>query len=887
MAESGIQILVSNTGGASPSGESANKIRDNLQQAFSRSPVNVKIQASTASLRGIRDSIIKELANLNIDVSANVKTNGVVRKRNAIGATGRQDDWTVGTSVQRRIARERNLEKAQAKAINRDQEQSWRKQEKDHIALLERIAKADSVHRKRRHSEEVAQAKAINKAQEHVWKQREKDEVAVQTHLASIDTKRHQEELAAEEAQAHAINKVQEQAWKQREKDELAVRDRLANADAIRRHEELSAEEAQAKAINRAQELAYLEAEQKATRDKSTNKRTSKAFVTSIEKVNFDKIDRNKEYIQSIHDELIEDAKQFANRNDQIGDQELIEFEKRINAFKNLVKMYKDIAVSDSTHDYVEKTTARFNSQVKNMLDDVALINDPDKQKALLDQLAIMEDDVRRGLEDIGKTSGKISPQVKQNIIDIVTAMHKLVSEAKKAQRISDAENNRKKRAEDTTKEANARWAANRRYDAKQNFEYLQTHVDAEQYKEAHELLLKINSALDEYAVSRKELSVEQQRDIITWIKQLGQLDATARQAGEDLIATDKSRSQAQIGAARFEEYLRTLKPRALTEMAGQIEKIRQLFQKGTPAAIKEANDALKAFKADMKMLGYEGGNMLTYISEKMKTFFTYLVSSTITMNLTNMLGKIVTNVKELDKAMTDLRIVTGDTKEETKDLIQSYNAMAQSLGTTTTSVAAGATDWLRQGYDAVESAELLRQSMTLSIVGAMESEDATNALTAAMKGYQLSVEEASDVVDKFFKVDMSAATSSSDLALALAKTAANAKLAGLSLDDVVGQLAVVNETMKESGEETGSFYNTMLSRMGNIKAGRVDDIETGEDLSDVESTLKQMGVALRDSTGQFRNFGEVLNEVGTQWDRYDNVQQRAIATAFAGRMCA
>ena len=78
-----------------------------------------------------------------------------------------------------------------------------------------------------------------------------------------------------------------------------------------------------------------------------------------------------------------------------------------------------------------------------------------------------------------------------------------------------------------------------------------------------------------------------------------------------------------------------------------------------------------------------------------------------------------------------------------------------------------------------------------------------------------------------------------------------------------------------------------MLSRMGNIKAGRVEDIETGEDLSDVESTLRRMGVALRDSSGQFRNFGEVLNEVGSQWNEYDNVQQRAIATAFAGRMCA
>ena len=77
MAEPDIRVLVSNTGDASPSGESANKIRDNLQQAFSHSPVNVKVQASTASVRGIRDSIITGLQDIKIDIGANVNYTGM------------------------------------------------------------------------------------------------------------------------------------------------------------------------------------------------------------------------------------------------------------------------------------------------------------------------------------------------------------------------------------------------------------------------------------------------------------------------------------------------------------------------------------------------------------------------------------------------------------------------------------------------------------------------------------------------------------------------------------------------------------------------------------------------------------------------------------------
>lgn len=79
------------------------------------------------------------------------------------------------------------------------------------------------------------------------------------------------------------------------------------------------------------------------------------------------------------------------------------------------------------------------------------------------------------------------------------------------------------------------------------------------------------------------------------------------------------------------------------------------------------------------------------------------------------------------------------------------------------------------------------------------------------------------------------------------------------------------------------TFYNTMLSRMGNLKAGRLEDPETSESLSDVESTLSGLGIKLRDSNSEFRNFGDVLDEVAGKWDSFSSVQQRAVATAFAG----
>ena len=71
---------------------------------------------------------------------------------------------------------------------------------------------------------------------------------------------------------------------------------------------------------------------------------------------------------------------------------------------------------------------------------------------------------------------------------------------------------------------------------------------------------------------------------------------------------------------------------------------------------------------------------------------------------------------------------------------------------------------------------------------------------------------------------------------------------------------------------------------MGNIKLSRLKDYENdGEDLSNVETVLKKNGIALRDATGQFKEFDDVLDETASKWKNFDSVTQRAVANAFAG----
>lgn len=70
---------------------------------------------------------------------------------------------------------------------------------------------------------------------------------------------------------------------------------------------------------------------------------------------------------------------------------------------------------------------------------------------------------------------------------------------------------------------------------------------------------------------------------------------------------------------------------------------------------------------------------------------------------------------------------------------------------------------------------------------------------------------------------------------------------------------------------------------MSAIKSGNLIDPETSENLSDVETVLSGLGIKLRSSNSEFRNFGDVLDEVAGKWSGFSTTQKAAIASAFSG----
>lgn len=249
---------------------------------------------------------------------------------------------------------------------------------------------------------------------------------------------------------------------------------------------------------------------------------------------------------------------------------------------------------------------------------------------------------------------------------------------------------------------------------------------------------------------------------------------------------------------------------------------------------------------------------------------------------ITDAIKKVIATTKELDSAMMNIRLVTGQTQEQVQNLMNSYAELGKTVGATATQVAEGAIGWLRQGRSLEDTTKLIETSTKLSKLGMMDASEATQLLTATLNGFNVAVSDSESIVDKLVKVDMNFATSTQELATALQYTAASANLAGVSLDQMIGLIATVSATTRRSAESIGQSFKTMFSRLQRVSAGKNLD-EYGESLNDVEKRLNSLGIALRDSQHEWRNEWDVMNEIGEKWQDFTSIEKSAIAEVMGG----
>ena len=243
-------------------------------------------------------------------------------------------------------------------------------------------------------------------------------------------------------------------------------------------------------------------------------------------------------------------------------------------------------------------------------------------------------------------------------------------------------------------------------------------------------------------------------------------------------------------------------------------------------------------------------------------------------------------NIKELDKNITNIAVVTNMSQQDLWGKIGEYTAMAQQYGVATKDVYTVSQIFYQQGLQTSQVLELTTETLKMAKIAGIDYSDAANAMTVAVRAFKIEMSEAQQVTDTYSALAAKFAVSSAEIANAMEKTASSAASVGMSLQSTSAFMSVMIQTTRESAQNIGSAMKSIISRYGEMKASPASLLNVdGEEVAfnKVDTALQSIGISIKDASGQFRDFDDVIMELAAKWDTLDNNTQRYIATIMAG----
>lgn len=275
--------------------------------------------------------------------------------------------------------------------------------------------------------------------------------------------------------------------------------------------------------------------------------------------------------------------------------------------------------------------------------------------------------------------------------------------------------------------------------------------------------------------------------------------------------------------------------------------------------------------------------NLLTDFAVTLKNTAKWQISSDIIHGLEGGLTSAIGYVKDLNTALTDIRIVTGQSSDDMAKFAVRANDAAKALNTTTKEYAKAALIYYQQG----NSDKLVNEKAAITIKAANASSDSnaqdmSQYLTAVWNSYQVGEAQLESTVDVMAALGAKTATSMEEIATAMEKVASVGNSVGVSFNQLSSIIATVSSVTRQSAESVGTSFKTILARIGDLKLGKTD--EDGVGLGSVSKQLNAMGIHILDATGELRDMGGVVEEIGDKWQGMNKATQTALAQAVAGK---
>lgn len=251
------------------------------------------------------------------------------------------------------------------------------------------------------------------------------------------------------------------------------------------------------------------------------------------------------------------------------------------------------------------------------------------------------------------------------------------------------------------------------------------------------------------------------------------------------------------------------------------------------------------------------------------------LISTAVTASVSRMkqaLREAVSELKEMDKQLTTIKMVSGASDYDISKLTEQAFAGARANGRSVGDYLTAAERFTRAGYrDNID--QLSKLSLMTQNIGGVEEDVAAKFLLAADAAWKLngSYDALMGVLDGVSSVADQNATDLGKIAEGITVAGSAMANAGESAATFTAMLGVTTASTQRSGSEMARGLRTILFRVRQVKA-ELDDGEviSADDISNAAKALDKVGISVMDDTGKLKSMSQILGELHEQWKTWD-----------------
>ena len=227
-----------------------------------------------------------------------------------------------------------------------------------------------------------------------------------------------------------------------------------------------------------------------------------------------------------------------------------------------------------------------------------------------------------------------------------------------------------------------------------------------------------------------------------------------------------------------------------------------------------------------------------------------------------------ITVFSDVNYSLAQLEKVLPSIGSDVKALGRAGFDLGERFGTGAREVLKSMTVWAQMGLTQQQTLKATEAALLTVNTTGLSASEAVDALTSAMFTYGVAVEDITTVVDKWMAVQAKFPVSAQDLAKALFVTGAAAEQFGVTIDQLNGIISAVNAVTRASGKEIGNAFKTIFSKIPT---------------SEVMKAFGDVGIAVMNSEGEFRNFFDILQDMAKVWPTLTGPMQAHIAQVTSG----